>query len=277
MKPISREEQRQIELEMLLYVDSVCRKNQIEYTLAGGSLLGAVRHRGMIPWDDDIDILLLRPAYEKLTALLRHDDRYRLVVPEENAYFYPFAKLMDRNTVLKMLNHHETRIPDFGVYIDIFPVDGCPDSHDEQYRFQKKLRRELQDVRMSIFRSYCDSGTFVRRMAKAVLFFPKHLALRLKKKPEEWKKFLLDDMQTYPVQTSHYAGFLLSVYEEILPTAVYEEYMDIDFEGHSLRSIKAYDTYLKKLYGDYMTPPPEDKRISAHQYTAFRKENKSVK
>ena len=132
MKEISLDERKEIELEILLYVTRLCEKNRIDYSLCGGSLIGAIRHGGFIPWDDDIDIFLTRENYKKLIDLLKDDLHYKLYAPEttEN-YLYGFCKLMDKRTVIYSEYDEEIGTPELGVFIDIYPVDLIPENKKE--------------------------------------------------------------------------------------------------------------------------------------------------
>lgn len=113
-------------LEMLQVVDAICRRHGIDYWLSGGSMLGAVRHRGFIPWDDDLDIEMLRPDFEKLMRLLPGELPDNLVLQwhttDEN-YFFPFAKIRDRNSRLFERNGYDRVFREHGIFVDIFPVE----------------------------------------------------------------------------------------------------------------------------------------------------------
>ena len=271
-KAIELEELKQIELEILKYLDEVCRRNGIRYSLDYGTLLGAVRHKGFIPWDDDVDVLLLRPEYEKLVSILEKEDKYLLLKPETKDYWLPFAKLIDRRTYMVMHNRHEIKIPDLGVYIDIFPVDGCPRGREEQAAFQKKLMRELLDIRTSFGCSYYNTGTPWKNVVKCILYFPVFLYYRLSVPPEKRKEKLLKDMQTYPVESSDEAAFLFFGYgTEVMPKSWFFDVEDMDFEGCRFMAMRRYDEYLTAIYGDYMTPPPPEERVTEHQYSAYYK------
>lgn len=270
MKLIEDKDIKEIELNILKYVDKICKENDIRYSLAGGTLLGAIRHKGFIPWDDDIDIILVRPEYERLIKILNTESVYRLIIPETEDYWQPFAKLVDPSTIMELNDKYETNIPNLGVYIDIFAVDGCPDDREEQIEFQKKLRKELNDIRLSFFNCYYASGLRWKRIIKRILLFPKFVYLRITGTPEKRKQGLLIHMKKYDIADSSFAGFLLSVYDnEILPKEYYIETIDVPFEDGTFQGLKHYDEYLSALYHDYMKLPPEEKRKSAHHYTAY--------
>nr|MCR5207201.1 LicD family protein [Eubacterium sp.] len=121
MKELSLEEVKKTELEILIRFDEICKNNNIEYSLAYGTMLGAVRHNGFIPWDDDIDVFVKRSDYEKLLGLRYDDGRFEIKSHRySNNYYYPFAKMIDKNTDLDVSWRLDK---DMGVFIDIFPLD----------------------------------------------------------------------------------------------------------------------------------------------------------
>ena len=101
MRKISTENLKKIELEMLIYLDQLCKKENLRYYICGGTLLGAVRHKGFIPWDDDIDVVMPRPDYQKLIDQWKDDERYRLLSERDRGYYYNFAQLVDKRTSIK--------------------------------------------------------------------------------------------------------------------------------------------------------------------------------
>ena len=123
---LSLKEIQKIELDILLYLDKVCRENDIKYYLSSGTLLGAIKYQGFIPWDEDIDVIFLREDYNKLIKCFENETgRYKLLsIYNSKDYYYPFAKLVDTKTTLI---ENSKPINDMGVYIDIVPMDGYLD------------------------------------------------------------------------------------------------------------------------------------------------------
>ena len=124
---ISREECRKIQMNILLVLDDICKRNDLNYYLGYGSMLGAVRHKGYIPWDDDIDICLFREDYDKLIKILKEQQEINwldIVDSSVGEYYYPFAKATDNRTIAKM----EDNITPHGIWVDIFPIDNVPNS-----------------------------------------------------------------------------------------------------------------------------------------------------
>ena len=139
---LSLEEIRNIELNMLNYIKEKCNENNIKYYLYAGSLAGALKYNNFLPNDNDIDIVLLRNDYEKLLSILEQDEKYLLLTPYNNKnYYYPFAKLVDKNT--KIIENSRVKINELGVYIDIFPMDNIPKYFKKIYLFKMRIYKNL--------------------------------------------------------------------------------------------------------------------------------------
>ncbi len=271
MKRITLDEQKKIELDMLKYIKKICDKNNLRYYLAGGTLLGAIRHKGFIPWDDDIDILMPRPDYEKLVSIInKKDGRYLLLTPEQNDYYYVFNKLVDTKTILKEWWVHP--INNMGVYLDIFPLDGFPDSEKKYTIYADELLREYRDFTNSRKDGYKMSVHWHERILKKFIKYPLHLI----KKRIPWKKRqknLINNMQKYKYENSKNVAFILSAYKkrEILNKSIYDDVILVQFEDEKFNAPIGYDDYLKALYGNYMELPPVDKRETHHYFDAYWK------
>ena len=145
MKEISLEEYKKIRMDVLTAIDTFCAEEAITYSLAGGTLLGAVRHKGYIPWDDDIDIYLYRDDYNKLISTFpnMYQGRYKIASLErEKKWVIPYAKAYDNSTIFK---ENYTNKDNIGISIDIYPIDSVPDDETEWKRYDKP-RRFLQHI-----------------------------------------------------------------------------------------------------------------------------------
>ena len=268
MKRIEEEELKKIQLEILKYIDKVCRSNNISYTIAYGTLIGAVRHKGYIPWDDDIDIILLREDYEKLLNILyKENDKsnYQIMSLKEEDYYYTFAKVCDKRT--KLVERNWGEIQGLGVYVDIFPFDGWPEEGIEEcFDEANKIRRNIQDCMTNIW--YCHKKRYMR-ILKYILKYNK-IKKKRKNGADFYKKQLEDFIKNYDQNTKN-VGLLTSgiSHPVIVPKKVFDEYIELEFENEKFMAVKDFDTLLKLEYGDYMKLPPVEQRISNHDFEAY--------
>ncbi len=259
MKEITGEELKKIQVEILDDVVMFCQRHELRYFLAYGTLLGAVRHNGYIPWDDDIDIHMPRPDYEKFIELYnKEQDCNRVVSPEiDKRYRTAFAKVYRKGTVVREFHFK----PDvFGVYIDIFPLDGLKDR--KQAQRCGEIRRYMH-VKNSVFTS---GMTLLRKMRLAVTktillpFSINALQRRIKSIATECN---------YSKCEYVYSSYSRLAAKEQFPREMFDNYRTVVFEGKEYRAPQDYDLYLHTLYGDYMKLPPEDKRVSTHNSQAY--------
>ena len=268
MKRLHLDEIKQIELNMLKKFDKYCGKNKLRYYLAGGTLLGAIRHKGFIPWDDDIDICMSRPDYEKLlTSLskenLNIDANLQLCEERFHNCDVPFCKLTALNTrVINKFAHNQANEK---LWIDIFPVDGLPEDNKEVISIYKRgdFYRKLLML--------CDANlgegkTTFRKWAKCIL---QPLA-RLYGKKRLINK-LVSIGKLHPYEASDYIGIvtwgLYGAGERMLKSE-FEKATEVEFEGHKFPAFSCWDSYLHGLYGDYMQLPPIEKR-KTHDMEAY--------
>jgi lipopolysaccharide cholinephosphotransferase len=265
-KKISLQEMKQLELTLLTKFAEVCEENHLRYGLAGGTMLGAIRHKGFIPWDDDIDIIMPRPDYRKLIELGQAalGERYTLRAHYlQQDYTYPYAKATDNRTTLVGL---ATMNGDMGVCIDIFPADGLPADPAES---EQHIQKILHYHRMRAFSTLTNlrGRTILHSVGKApVVAFTKLLGTAY------WLKKIEDLATSYDFEQSQYVGVVVADSygsRERIDKPSFSAYVNVEFEGRQFKAPVGYEQYLKNIYGDYMKLPPENKRVTAHTFEAY--------
>ena len=255
------EEKQKASLETLKHVKDYCDANGIRYYLAYGTLLGAVRHKGFIPWDDDVDLHIPRPDYERLLSEY-HDDtgQFKLVSCfNDRKYFLPFAKIKNCRTA--RLNPDGSIDPE-GIGIDLFPLDGIPDDiasakklfERQNNKFIKVINR-MYTYSMTPASSAMNTLKLIAGKAGMKSGFVNQVARGIAKKM--YKESYSDCLMVACVTGIHSGRFLPFSREWFNP-------VQLEFEGEPFSCPAGYHEILKKIYGDYMVIPPEADRQSTH-------------
>ncbi len=259
---------KQISLEILLEVDKFCRNHSIRYFLSYGTLLGAIRHQGFIPWDDDIDIVMPREDYEKFIALYSSEEnsKYKIVTMETDAYYHlPFMKLMDPSTlkVEAIDNYSDVR----GIEIDIFPLDGLSDNYSKACKQLRKTQLILKLRNLSLYKGHGSKNLFTFSFK---LFFTKYCKYRGFK---YWLKKAEVIAKKYKFNQCEYVGNISTLdygNRQIFKKEFFLDSVDVIFEGHYFKAPKEYKYILEQLYGNYMELPPIDKQVSHHDFYSIK-------
>lgn len=247
-------ELQMIEVEMLIEIDRICKKCGISYCISAGTQLGAIRHKGFIPWDDDADVAFLRPEYEKFRKVCETElDSERFYFQDYRntpGYRWGYGKIRRKNTEFVRLNQEHMPYEQ-GVFVDIMPYDNVPDNY---------ILRKIHNFQCFLYRKafWAPLGMMQEKGVKKLSYNI------LDKIPDDklYKSFTrfiekCDRKPTkririfaFPVPGKEH-GYLRSCFERLVPTA---------FEGVELMGMKDYDTYLSYKYGNYMELPPIEKR-----------------
>ena len=246
-------ELRQIQMGILDSVHQFCKAHGLRYFLSSGTLIGAVRHKGYIPWDDDIDIYMLRRDYEQFLKTYRDEGGvYKAIDPQQDShYYYTFAKVIDQRTLMV---EDETEGYEIGVFMDIFPVDYVTDDLQERERIfkEKKLLYKIRRCKIS------NSNPLQSKLA---YFVYKHWPLSIKQIERSIRKLIVLDEPTRTVCNMTEAGPKI---KGCFPAEDIASSVDIEFEGKLYKTMVGYKDYLERTYGDYMTLPPVEQRVTHH-------------
>lgn len=270
MKQItSSNELRQIQMDILSYVDGVCRKYDIKYSISGGTLIGAVRHKGFIPWDDDIDIMLARSEYDRLVEVMTNEynngnRRYRIITHNlDNDYLFPYAKVFDEKT---LLIEHVRGCKNFGVFVDVFPIDNVENQSMAKTFPKMRVLYNMLTMKRLIWEKqrplYKNLAIILSRLI--LLPFSNHWIIsRMEQLAKKCSDSKTDKM-----------ACLVWGYgrREVVPTYIHSEHIYLPFENREYMAIKEYGVYLSTLFGDYMKLPPEDKQVTHHDFEAYWKD-----
>ncbi|MCR4864340.1 MAG: LicD family protein [Bacteroidales bacterium] len=262
---------QQIEVEMADELDRVCRKHNIRYSLDGGSMLGAVRHKGFIPWDDDMDFCMLREDYEKFKKVaneLNPDICFFQDHDTDPYYRWGYAKLRRIGTTYVRLGQEHMKYKT-GIAIDIFPLDDVPKSICGQM---------LQDFYCFCIRKilWSEAGKQTAKGIKWLWFcllsrIPSAFVFNRVKKMADRSNSTNDNrvrVLLYPANGVF--NHKLPIKERWgMPKKWFKELKEYDFEGRHFWGVQDYNAYLSQLFGDYMTPPPPDKRVSSIPFSSI--------
>lgn len=265
---LTLEEYKKILVDALGFIHETCEKNRINYSLLGGSLIGAIRHKGIIPWDDDIDIVLDTKNYQKLIKALTNtkDDKYKLLTADiENTYYYPYAKLVDTSTDVEEIGCK--KIHDYGAYIDIFCYHNAPKT-----KLGKIIHYYKIQAYKIIFSGYAHKEikkeykyAFLKKLGKfyaekiGIQKIIKHYNKLISKYDNKPSNFVIFDWPVYGWKKDYQEKNNIEAVEEC------------KFENIKSYRFSHYDDILSTTFGDYMTPPPIEKRQSGHSMRASYK------
>lgn len=255
----SVKEIRQIQMDIVRYINRISRQNGLNCYMSGGSLLGAIRHKGYIPWDDDVDMMMMRSDYKKLITYINNDRNspYKAMTYDtDSQYFYPFAKIVDTRTRVQEI----VKVPiiDMGMAVDLFPIDDLPDSK-RAIAFHFLLEKKLREIFDSLYvigynhkgvgRSYAWRRSLLRVIARLM-----NIIAMLYQSPKA--KRVAVSIWGYGMK-------------EVIAKTKMTKSKEVTFEREQVLAPRGYHTYLTHLYGDYMTPPPKAKQHNEHSMKVY--------
>lgn len=252
------------QFEIAREIRRVCDENGIRYFLSGGTFLGAVRHKGFIPWDDDMDMAMLREDYDRFRAIapekLKPQFAWQDWYTDEN-YSLPFGKVVKRNTVY-LEGKKTARLKENGFYVDIFPVDPVPEDAAQRAVLAAKLLKVYRTKLMkSGYQPWMENGTFLWKKRLGYLYYQLLSLFTDQRKLAERYDAMCTAVKASGMVCEQYPLAQPCYYE----ASIFDEVAEYDFEGETFTGIRNYDKYLTTLYGDYMQLPPEDQRENRHQ------------
>ena len=255
-------ELQKIELETLKEFDKICKNNNIKYTLIGGTLLGAIRHNGFIPWDDDIDVCMLRNDYNKFIEIqkkeLNNKKYYFQSMETDDEFGLPFGKIRRKDSI-----HSEITCPlpekKQGIWIDIFPIDKIEDNKILAFFTFVKVFYYKSIIAFKLNFSFASKG--IRRIILNIIKFNSKFYSINKTKKKYYKLIEKSNKKKTSHCISHGGVYLL---KETFPKELFEEIITHKFEDSDFNIPKNYDKYLTQIYGNYMKIPPKEKQISNH-------------
>ena len=277
MKKLTNSEANVVSLDILLFIDRTCRKLNLKYSLAWGTLIGAVRHHGLIPWDDDIDVIMPRKDYMKFILYMCNNEDgltpYKLVsVYNRNYYFYLVSRVTNDETIVIPDKKSIQKQKDFGLFVDVYPLDYCGNTYNQAINFFKKqmivetfrqmaLSDTFQRAKTSIFRTIIKYPLFVYSKAMGSDFFLRKLENNVNNINKDYTQYCCSWCGT--------GG--MSAKKLVFPSEWFNELMEVRFENQYYFIPKHYDEILSQVYGDYMDLPPIKERVGHHHYVAYRK------
>lgn len=260
-RPVSSDEFKRIALDVLIDFDRVCQENSIEYSIGYGTLLGAIRHKGFIPWDDDIDVIMLREEYEKFVDC-RHQlqDQHQFIsVSTDPKFTAPLAKIYNNRTILHEFNHQDHII--IGVYIDLFVFD---------YVSNNSIAKNMRYLLAYSIQKFWELITYQPRTKI-------RLERWLQKKAIKYgfgrrASLFINEFNKRTKQSKEVSNLMYNIYgykRDTFPVIELRNLKKITFENLEFSAFCNHSLFLHKWYGDFMTLPSEENRVSNHSYTVY--------
>ncbi len=269
-KELNLKEIQQAEFLVLKEVARICDERGFKYFLAYGTLLGAIRHQGFIPWDDDVDIMMLREERDKLIHYLKTEYKGKLVVCDRSStknYPYGIPRICDMSYTYVSTNPLERLHFKQGVFIDVYAMDPCGNSREDSDKLFKQIRRI--DFLFSCYLGQ-KSVNPIKSLVKRIIGLGVRIVKGLeypKRIDKEIEKIIKDNTTK---DSRYFAELSWAGNFKIYDKEIFTDGCDVLFNGSEFKAPKNYDAFLKTTYGDYWVLPPENKRIPQHGYKIYK-------
>lgn len=259
MREVSFEESKDIMIKILKSIDSCCRENNIKYSVCWGTMIGAIRHHGFIPWDDDIDIMMPREDYNRFLTIY-NDPEYGVYTPKVSKdHKNIITKVFDKKTCVYI----KSRSRSFGIWVSIFPYDNAPNEYLKLWEMKRNFWLTLYSIKVQ---DLVGQRLFRRVTKKVIRFF-------LLPFSPFWIYNRIEECLTANngYDTRHVCIWFGTPYMlfRYFPQELFDDFIDVDFGDIKTKIIKGYDKFMKQTYGDYMQFPPESERVPKHNYKAY--------
>lgn len=269
MRELTVEECKKIELELLLEIKEFCNKHNIQFYLIGGTLLGAVRHKGFIPWDDDIDIYMPRPHYDRFIKLYNAEINNNILYEysTDKNYRYMFAKLCKRGT--KLIEKIADGRVNMGVFVDIFPIDGLGNSESEGKAIIDEIKPYTRINMYLLMKSFAKASRWYKQLPKLLMYTYSKMH-----NPKKIRDKINKIARTYDYDSSLYVGSFIDIaeYKRVMPKSIFSDVAYLEFEGYEFPTPIQYREWLTRFYGDYMKLPPVSQQVYTHGFDAYIEE-----
>ena len=255
-----------VNLDIMSDIHSFCENNGIHYSLAYGSLIGAIRHKGFIPWDDDIDIMMPRPDFERFSKEYRSKRGFHLSSVYDSDTYVNYTRVYDNKRTRVICPAKPSR-KEIGVWVDVFPIDGIPDDVGLSNNQFSRLRHETQRImlwRQDLSRIHYGSlGNRIKGCVHIIkLFLQNQSTIR------SWHSHVLSICKEQTYGETERCSSLVCVEankknnQEVFQTSDFSSYILAPFENKLFYIVQSYDSVLTTIFGDYMKMPPKEKQIS---------------
>lgn len=266
MEAQTLKEVQKAEIDITKEIFDICRKHQLKCSLVGGSAIGAIRHQGIIPWDDDVDLAMPRSDFNKFCSVCKKELPEHLFLQyfgtEPNCAFI-FAKVRKNHTYFPETYSKDIKMHQ-GIWVDIFIYDKVSDDEKTRLRENQRIQFLKNLLIVKVGYKLPENAGFIVKL----LYYPsKLLALFTNKK--KLQKKLVSLMSRHESEQTKYIIPYAGAYgfeKELMPSDLFEDLIDVKFNGYDFMIFKEYDLYLKSIYGDYMKLPPVEKRTGGNHF-----------